>query len=286
MTQFSYDVTSADFDQKVLALSHKVPILVDFWAPWCAPCRGLKPVLEKLAEEFQGRFLLAKINSDENQELAARYGVRSIPNVKAFASGVPVDEFLGALPEGRVREFIEKLIPSIAEPLFRKAQDARSRGDGDATRKLLLEAIALDPRHEAARLDLVELLADAGELEQAHRLLDELDDRARDGARATALRARLTLAENAPDESTIADLEAEVARNPDDPAARLVLANSLVAKQDFSAALEHLLELVQRDRNFGEDAARRTMIQIFDLLGSDHDLVRRYRRELAAALNR
>ena len=285
MSAFSYDVSVGDFDQQVIAASHRVPVLVDFWAPWCAPCRALKPILEKLADEYQGRFLLAKLNSDDNQELAARYGVRSIPAVKAFADGELVDEFMGALPEGRVREFIDSLVPSQAEPLRREAAAARSRGDLDATRRLLLDAIALDPKHEAARLDLVELLVDAGEVDQAHRLLDEVGDRARDGARVSALRARLALLQNAPSATDAAQFEARLATDADDHEARLALANLLAARQDFSGALGQLLQLVRRDRKFGDDAGRRTMIQIFDLLGSDHDLVRQYRRELAAALN-
>ena len=285
MPAFSFDASVADFDQKVVELSRRVPVLVDFWAPWCAPCRALKPVLEKLAKEYQGRFMLAKVNSDENQELAARYNVRSIPAVKAFAGGELVDEFMGALPEGRVREFIDSLVPSRAEPLRSQAEAARGRGDLDASRRLLLEAIALDPRHEAARLDLVELLADAGEFDQSHRLLDEVGDRARDGARVSALRARLALLQNAPPAADATQFEARLAADADDHEARLALANLLAARQDYAGALAQLLQLVHRDRSYADDAGRRTMIQIFDLLGSDHDLVRQYRRELAAALN-
>lgn len=285
MPTFSFDVSVADFDQKVLAISRRVPVLVDFWAPWCAPCRSLKPILEKLADEYQGRFLLAKLNSDENQELAVRYNVRSIPAVKAFANGEPVDEFMGALPEGRVREFIDSLVPSRAEPLRSEAEAARARGELDASRRLLLEAIALDPKHEAARLDLVALLVDAGEFDQAHRLLDEVGDRARDGARVSALRAQLAVLQNAPSAADAAQFETRLAADADDHEARLALANLLAARQDYANALAHSLQLVRRDRGFADDAGRRTMIQIFDLLGSDHDLVRQYRRELAAALN-
>ena len=211
--------------------------------------------------------------------------MRSIPAVKAFANGELVDEFIGALPEGRVREFIDSLVPSQAEPLRREAEAARSRGDLDATRRLLLEAIALDPKHEAARLDLVELLIDAGEFDQPHRLLDEVGNRARDGARVTALRARLALLQNAPTDADATDFETRIAADPGDHEARLALANLLAARQEFAGALGHLMQLVRRERSFGDDAARRTMIQIFDLLGSDHELVRQYRRELAAALN-
>ncbi|MBL8492989.1 MAG: tetratricopeptide repeat protein [Rhodocyclaceae bacterium] len=285
MSAYSFDASVEDFEEKVVAASHRVPVLVDFWAPWCAPCRTLKPILEKLAEEYEGRFLLAKVNSDENQELAMRYGVRSIPAVKAFSGGALVDEFMGALPEGRVREFIDSLVPSAAEPLRLEAQAARARGDNDAAQQRLIEALALDPRHETAQLDLVELLADTGKLPDAHQLLDAMSDRARDGARVSALRARLHLFESAPAAGDAAALEAKLAANADDHQARLDLANLLAARQDFAAALGHLLELVRRDRSFGDDAARRKMIQIFDLLGSDHDLVRQYRRNLAAALH-
>jgi putative thioredoxin len=285
MSAFSYDVTVEDFDRKVVELSRRVPVLVDFWAPWCAPCRALKPILEKLADEYQGRFLLAKLNSDENQALSARYGVRSIPAVKAFVNVELVDEFLGALPEGRVREFIDSLVPSLAEPLRREADAARGRGEYEAARRLLEQAIALDPKHEAARLDFVDLLIDDGQFEQAHTLLDKAGDRARDGARVSALRARLGLLQNTPAAADAAQWEARLDVDADDNEARLALARLLAARQDYAGALAHLMQLVRRERRSAEDAGRRTMIQIFDLLGSDHDLVRQYRRELAATLN-
>ncbi|MBK8335479.1 MAG: tetratricopeptide repeat protein [Sterolibacteriaceae bacterium] len=285
MSAFSCDVSVEDFEHKVIEPSRRVPVLVDFWAPWCAPCRALKPILEKLADEYQGRFLLAKLNSDENPALSARYGVRSIPAVKAFVNGELVDEFLGALPEGRVREFIDSLVPSLAEPLRREADAARGRGEPEAARRLLEQAVALDPKHEAARLDLAGLLIDDGRFEQANTLLDQAGDRARDGARVSALRARLGLLQNAPPASDAAHWETRLAANADDNEARLALANLLAARQDYAGALAHLMQLVRRERRSADDAGRRTMIQIFDLLGSDHDLVRRYRRELAAALN-
>jgi putative thioredoxin len=286
MTAFAIDVNVKDFEQKVITASRRVPVIVDFWAPWCGPCRALGPILEKLAAEYQGRFILAKVNSDENQELAMRYGVRGIPNVKAFVDGALADEFTGALPESAVREFIENLLPSPAEPLRQQALAANARGDTAAAQKLLAHAVQLDPRNEAARLDLVELFVSAGDLEEARRLLDELGDRVRETARADALRARLALAGASAAQASQPELEARVAADPADLAARLDLANLLAVREDYRPALEQLLEIVRRDRSFGDDAGRRTMLTLFNLLGSDHELVREFRRELAAELNR
>ncbi|MEW5890911.1 MAG: tetratricopeptide repeat protein [Pseudomonadota bacterium] len=286
MSEFTLDVNVQNFEREVLEASRKVPVLVDFWAAWCAPCRALKPILEKLAREYQGRFRLAKVNSDENQALAYRFGVRGIPNVKAFVNGEVVDEFTGALPEAQVREFIERLLPSPAEPLRQEALAAKARGENAVMRQLLLRAIELDPRHEAARLDLVEVLAEAGELQEAERLLAEIADHAKDRARAEALRARLALAGAAPRGADAGKLRTRIAADPADLEARLELANWLALHQDYRPALEQLLEIVRRDRGFRDDIGRKTMLQIFNLLGSDSDLVREFRSALASAINR
>ncbi|MBI3140393.1 MAG: tetratricopeptide repeat protein [Rhodocyclales bacterium] len=286
MSAFAVDVNVGNFEQEVLEASTRVPVLVDFWAPWCGPCRSLGPILEKLAAEYGGRFRLAKINSDENQDLAAQFGVRGIPAVKAIVNGELADEFTGALPESALREFIDNLLPSPAEPLRQQALAARSRGETDATRKLLLQAIQIDPRHEQARLDLVEVLVEAGDLADAQRLLEEIAEAARDTARVEALHARLALAGGVAAGDDEATLRPRIAGNPADLEARLALANLLAVKRDYRAALEQLLEIVRRDRGFGDDIGRKTMLQIFTLLGSDSDLVREFRSELAAAINR
>jgi putative thioredoxin len=286
MSTYSYDVSAADFEQKVLQLSLKVPVLVDFWAPWCGPCRTLGPILEKLADEFGGRFLLAKVNSDENQSLAYEFGVRSIPSVKAFAGGQLVDEFVGALPESGVRAFLQRLLPSLAEPLRQDALTARAQGDTARARALLQEALATDPRHEAARLDLVELLVEAGEVDAGAGLLDAIGDAVREPDRIEALRARIALANAAPAGSDRGALEARIAANPADLDARLALATVLAQAREWRPALEHLMEIVRRDRGFGDDAGRKTMIQYFNLLGPDDPLVREFRAGLASLLNR
>lgn len=287
MSDHAYDVTVADFDQKVLAASHTVPVLVDFWADWCQPCRILKPILEKLAAEYGGRFILAKVNSDENQELSMRYGVRGIPAVKAFLGGELVDEFTGAQPEGKVREFVDQLIPSPAEPLRRQAAKARQDGEHDAALALLRHALALDPRHEAAQLDLAEGLIDTGTIDEARRMLEDLGDRVRDAARLGALHARLALHSGA-DGADAEDLAQAVAQRPDDLDARLKLANALALRHDYRPACEHLLEIVRRDRKWNEEAGRKTLVTLFKLLGEhpEHEaLVREFRIALARTLN-
>ncbi len=287
MAAHAYDVTTAEFNDKVLAASQRVPVIVDFWAEWCGPCRILKPILEKLAAEYGGRFILAKVNSDENQELAARYGVRGIPNVKAFTGGELVDEFTGALPELQVREFIDGLIPSPAEPLRQAAREARSRGDSDAARQLLAQAIQVDPRHEAAHLDLAEASLEASALDEARHILDAIAAKAKDTARVQALQARLQLA-TAGGAADLDDLKARLAADPVDLAARLALANGLALRHDYRGALENLLEIVRRDRKWQDEAGRRGMLTLFTLLGSEpqfEGLVREFRVALSRTLN-
>ena len=287
MAEHSCDVSVADFDDKVLAASQRVPVLVDFWAPWCQPCRILKPVLEKLAAEYGGKFILAKVNSDENQELSMQYGVRGIPAVKAFVGGQLVDEFTGALPEPQIREFLDRLIPSPAEPLRREALAAYARGDLETARKTMAEAINLDPRNDNSYLDYIEMSLDAGVFDEAKELLDVVADRARDKARVASLQARLQLAQAGGGADT-AELQAQLAADPANLDARLALSNALAATHDYRGALENLLEIVRRDRNWNEQAGRKTMLTLFTLLSAQpqfDDLVREFRVALARTLN-
>ncbi|MDI6745578.1 MAG: tetratricopeptide repeat protein [Rhodocyclaceae bacterium] len=287
MTNHAYDVTVADFDQKVLAASQQAPVLVDFWAPWCQPCTILKPILEKLAAELGGKFILAKVNSDENQELAARYGVRGIPAVKAFVDGQMVDEFTGALPEAQIREFLGRLLPSPADPLRKEALAAYARGEIDAARKMMAEAINLDPSNDNAYLDFVEMSLAANALDEARELLDVIADRARDTARVASLQAQLQLAV-AGGGADVGALQATVADKPDDLDARLQLANALAVSQDYRGAFEQLIEIVRRDRGWNEEAGRKTMLTLFKLLAAQPQfdaLVREFRVQLSRTLN-
>lgn len=279
MSEHALDVGLADFQHHVLDESKHRPVVVDFWAPWCGPCKSLKPILEKLAAEYGGRFLLAKVNSDDNQELAARYDVRGIPSVKAFVNGEMVDAFSGALPEGEVRAFLDRLIPSPAEELRAQAAGLRAAGDLPAALQTLAEASRVDPGHLGVRLDAAEIMLDLGEADEARRLIGSVPDDA--DPRVAQLKARLQFM--GVDGEDVAALTAQVAANENDLAARLKLANLLVAAGQHEAGMDQLLEIIRRDRSFEDDIGRKTLLSVFDLLGGG-ELVSRYRRQLSSLL--
>ncbi|WP_341678615.1 tetratricopeptide repeat protein [Niveibacterium sp. SC-1] len=282
---FVYDISLQDFETRVIDASHEVPVLVDFWAPWCGPCRTLGPMLEKLAEEYGGRFLLAKVNADEEQALAAQFRVRSIPSVKAVINGQLVDEFTGAQPEPALRAFIDRLLPSPIESLRAEAREARARGELEMAAALLAQALGHEPENEALRLDLVEVLIDQDALEDARPLLDGRATPTQDEARVAQLEERLALLSQAPqDAGEVATLAARVQAEPADLSVRLAYAQALVGARRFDEAFAQLLEVVRRDRSFEDDAGRKTMVQLFGTVNDD-GLVRRYRSELAATLN-
>ncbi len=285
------DVGRHNFDDVVIAGSKRQPVLVDFWAPWCGPCKMLAPILEKLAGEYGGRFTLAKLNTDDEPELASRYGIRGIPNVKAFADGQVVDEFTGVLPEGAIREFLAGVVPSPAAALVADAQTLLARGDAVGALGKLDAVFALDPQDEAALLLRAEALVALDRRDQAAAVLGELESPQRvrtrpikDERRLAALKARVALA--ADGNADVSTLAAAAAKSPVDCAAKLAYADALAAAGDYEHALPELLAIVVTDRTFDDDVGRRRMLTIFDAVGGDSDLVRRYRRELAAVINR
>ena len=283
MNTYSFETGTEAFERDVLQASQKVPVLVDFWAPWCAPCRALKPVLEKLAAEYQGRFLLAKVNSDEHPQLAAQFGVRGIPNVKAFVDGKLADEFTGALPERGVRDFIDRLIPTPGEKLRRTARALLTQGDFDEAERHLRSALELEPANHAIRLDLVELLLAKNSHAEADAIFAPIPERERD-ERADRLYSVLELWKKGQKLPTVAELEAKLAAAPDDLAARLALGERLVADGRFEPALAALLEVVRKDRGALRTSARKLMVEVFKLAEDQAELVTTYRKLLAGAL--
>jgi len=279
----SFDTATDTFENDVLKASERVPVLVDFWAPWCAPCRALKPILEKLAGEYQGKFLLAKVNSDEHPQLSAQFGVRGIPNVKAFVDGKLADEFTGALPESGVRAFIERLIPTPGEKLRRTARALVSQGDFDEAERHLRSALELEPENHAVRLDLVELLLAKHSEAEAEALFAPIPERERD-ERAERIYSALALWKRSRELPPADELEAKLAANPDDLATRLALGERLIADKRFEPALAALLEVVRRDRGALRTSARKLMVEVFNLAGDQPELVSEYRKQLASAL--
>ncbi|MDW8322555.1 MAG: co-chaperone YbbN [Burkholderiales bacterium] len=284
MGRYALDVGRDDFERVVIEGSKKQPVVVDFWAEWCGPCRVLKPILERLAEEYQGKFILAKVNADHNPELAARYGVRGIPSVKAFVDGRIVDEFSGALPESAVREFLERVIPSPAEELRLKAAALKAQGQAAQALQLLAEASKLDHKNEAVRLDAAEIMLDLEQTDEAARLLESLSAQTRTEARAQQLIARLNFARSKASGADEASLRARIAADAGDMEARLALANLLIASGRYAEGMDELIEMVRRDKTWNDEAARKTMLSVFNLLGAS-PLVSEYRRRLASALN-
>lgn len=286
MSAFSFDVTADDFDQKVIAASHQQPVLVDFWASWCGPCRSLKPILEKLAEEMGGQFLLAKVDTEAVPDLATQYGVRGIPDVRAFVNGQMVDGFTGAQPEGQVRAFIERLAPSPAAQQIHAAVECLNANDGARALDYLKEAVKVAPDDINAWLMLIEVLIGEGHLEDAEQLIPAIAPKVDDKATIAALQARLDMARgSATSEEDLAALATRLETDPDDLDARLELADACIARHRWEQALGQLLWVVQKDRQFKDEAARKKMIQIFALPEVEPTLVRRYRSALASTLN-
>jgi putative thioredoxin len=283
MNTHSFDTGTEAFERDVLQASEKVPVLVDFWAPWCAPCRALKPILEKLAGEYQGRFLLARVNSDEHPQLSARFGVRSIPNVKAFVDGKLADEFTGALPESGVRAFIDRLIPTPGERLRRTARALVTQGDFDEAERHLRSAVELEPANHAVRLDLVELLLAKNSHAEADEMIAPIPERERD-ERADRLYSVLAFWKKSQQLPTIGELEAKLAANPDDLRSLLALGERLVADRRFEPALAALLQVVRKDRGALRTSARKLMVEVFNLAEDQAGLVSEYRKLLAGAL--
>jgi len=289
---FITDVTHADFAAQVLERSRQVPVLVDFWAAWCGPCQMLMPVLARIATDYGGRFQLAKVNTDVERDLAAQYGIRSLPTVKLFRNGAVVDEFMGVQSEPTIRQLIDRHLPRPADDTIERALVAAQRGQSDEAVRLLRAAVAEDAQYDRPRIELARLLLSLppdGQLPvriaEAEKLLDSLPPAKRAEVEITALRTRLgflRIVEHAP---PLPELERAVATNPQDHEARYQLSAHKALAGDYEPAMEHLLEMVRRDRRYGDDAGRKALVGLFTLLGNNNPLVPKYRGLLSRALN-
>lgn len=278
------DTTLSSFESDVIEASAEVPVLVDFWAPWCGPCKALGPLLEKLERDYGGRFRLVNVNSDTNPELVSSFALKSIPYVVAFVDGNAVAQFMGAQPEAYVRAFLDRLIPNPGELEHRSAREALAKGQLGVAEEFLRNALALDPSNDGARLDMIGMLLDRDDLESAtiHHAL--LSVKAVNRSTYAPVQARYETAQRAASLPPPDALEQRIALDPDDLAARLDLAELHVARRRFDAALAQLLEIVERDRGFRDDIGRLKMLEVFEMAAAQQELVDEYRARLSAIL--
>jgi len=268
------NVTVANFEAEVIEASMNIPVLVDFWAPWCGPCKVIGPLLEKLETDYAGRFKLVKIDSDQEQQLAAAFGIRSIPTCVLLKNGQPVDGFMGAMPEGQIKAFLDKHLPAGDEPETEAAEpdalDALAEGDLEGALEQMRQTVQAEPDNDDARFDLVKLLLEMGQDDDAKVAFAPVIAKAAGVRRLDSLQrwmaARDAQAEVADPDARAAELQAAIAANKRDFDSRFALAQLLMAYGQWTAAMDELLEILMRDKTWKEDLARKTFIAILDVI--------------------
>jgi putative thioredoxin len=279
------NVTLDTFQVQVIEQSQQVPVLVDYWADWCGPCQMQMPVLQKLVEEYAGKFVLAKVNTDEQRELAREHGIRSLPTMRLFRHGEIVEEILGAQTESTLRILLDRYIERESDKVRASAIEAFQQGRQDEALQMLQQARQQEPGNHQLTLDYANLCLQAGRLEETEQLLAELPRDVRDETEAVQLRALLDFSRAALDAPPVEELERGIAANPDDMSLRYRLGAVHVLNNRMEAALDAFMAILQRDRKFRDDIGRRSLLAVFDILGNESELVQRYRRQLFNALH-
>ena len=279
----SFDTTFETFAADVLDASNEVPVLVDFWADWCGPCKQLMPVLTKLADEYNGSFKLAKVNIDEQKQLAQQFRVRSVPTVKVVKNGQVVDEFLGAQPESEIRNLLAKYIVRESDMLMAAALERYNNGEA-AAKQDMVQIVNSDPHNNNLRLLYVDVLMREKEYDDARAILQSLPPDIRQQPEVAGLLGRLEFLSSASGGADEASLLASIEKDPADCESRYQLSSFYITQGRYQDALEQLLEIMKHDRKYNDDAGRKGMIKVFDMLGGKGELVSRYRQKMAALL--
>jgi putative thioredoxin len=279
-----FDAAEQDFEKKVLERSKTTPVLVDFWASWCGPCRMLGPLLEKAVEERQGEILLAKVNSDENPNLAARYGIQTIPTVLAFIDGRLANGFMGALPLQAIRQFVEEVIPKETDKLARKAEELALKQLWNEALELFRKALRSDPNHPPSLIGQLGVLVRLERWPEAEEAYQKMPGHLQMHDEVQMLKTRLDLGRAQTGGLSIPELQKKLQADPDDLEARDRLASLYATKQQYREALEEWLTIVKQDRRFKDDGARKRMLQIFELIDPRSPLAEEYREKLARAI--
>jgi putative thioredoxin len=283
------DVSIETFATDVLEASRDVPVIVDFWAPWCGPCKQLGPVLEKVVNEARGAVRLVKINIDENQEIARQLRIQSIPTVYAFKNGQPVDGFMGAIPESQVRAFVQQLaggeaVANPAEDILAMADEAFAAGDVGAAAQGYAQVLQDEPGQPRAVAGLARCYLKSGDVDRARKTLQLVRPDGAGDETIRAVEAEVSLREQAANAGDTAELRAKLEANPNDHQARYDLAMALDAKGDRQGAIDALLESVRRDRNWNEQAARKHLVTLFEAMGPADPRTIEARRKLSSIL--
>ena len=279
------DVTNETFDDLVIERSNHVPVLVDYWADWCGPCQMQMPVLKKLVEDYDGKFVLAKVNTDEQRELAKAHGIRSLPTMRVYKHGKMVEEILAAQSEATLRILLDRYIERESDTIRARATAAWQQGKHNEALSLLHDAHLAEPDNHQLTLAYAELKMRQGLLDDAAQLIASLPRDLRDEKEASRMSALLEFAMATRDAPSMAELESAVVNNPDDLEARYQLAAWYVLDSRMEEALEAFMQLLQRDRGFRDDAGRKGLLAVFDLLENEGELVNSYRRRLFTLLH-
>jgi putative thioredoxin len=277
-------VTETDFAVEVLERSRQVPVVVDFWAPWCGPCLQLGPVLEELARAAAGAWVLAKVNSDENPELGLQFGVRGIPQVIAFVDGQPVDQFTGALPRPEVESFLARLIPSEVEILAREAVAARHDGDRELELHLWTAVLQKDPEFQLARVRRARLFLGSGDVGPAQEDLESIPEDSEFHTEAENLRLLADWSRHVAQQGGLDAIRERAADAPENAELRYDYGCALALEGKFEDALAEMIEVVRRDREWNDEAGRRALLAMFSFLGDRHALTEEFRTRLAREL--